>query len=246
MKKILLAGFTYLALFAVPSIVKAASWTMTVSGDTVYATVDSTASVLDDVTVSTGSVTLKWQVVGTTFPADWLTEAAFGICDNNTCINNTNSTYLWNNTTKSGPVFTSNPYTPTGDDDFHLQLNLKGVSSGTHMVTVNLADLSLNSRAITFVINKPSTTAVQNVTSPESSTILYPNPANNELNVVYDANADVKNIAVYNVIGKVMTVYRVSGNSANLNIESIPSGIYFVRLFNSSGNVVVTRKFTKQ
>jgi hypothetical protein len=75
---------------------------------------------------------------------------------------------------------------------------------------------------------------------------LYPNPANSEVNVVYDEAADIKSIGIYNIIGKLMTVYKVSGKSANLNIENIPAGIYFVRLLNGQGQVVVTRKFTKQ
>jgi hypothetical protein len=75
---------------------------------------------------------------------------------------------------------------------------------------------------------------------------LYPNPALNEINVVYDGSADVKDIAVYNLIGRVMMVYKVTGSSANLNIENIPAGIYFVRLLNTHGNVVITRRFTKQ
>ncbi len=76
---------------------------------------------------------------------------------------------------------------------------------------------------------------------------MYPNPAHNELNVIFDAASDVKNILVYNIIGRVMSVYKITdSNSANLNLENIPSGIYFVRLINSHGEMVATRKFTKQ
>jgi hypothetical protein len=74
----------------------------------------------------------------------------------------------------------------------------------------------------------------------------YPNPAQNEVNVAYDANADIQNIALYSIIGKVLRVYKVTGNSANLDLENIPSGFYFVRLMNSHGDAVATRKFTKQ
>jgi len=76
--------------------------------------------------------------------------------------------------------------------------------------------------------------------------LLCPNPANDELNLVYDANADVKNIAAYNMMGTVMAIYKVDGPSANLNLEAMPSGIYFVRLSNSYGQEVPTKKFTKQ
>ena len=41
-------------------------------------------------------------------------------------------------------------------------------------------------------------------------------------------------------------VYKVNGNSANMSLENMPGGIYFVRLVNSAGNIVATKKFTKQ
>ena len=242
MKKILLAVFTFLAL-SVPGIVKANSWT--VWADTVYATVDSNAIIVDTIeVVGSSSYTLTWHVTASDFPADWLTTTAFGACDNNQCYNNTGLTNVWNGTT--GSSFTSNPYF-AGPGDFHLALNLRGASSGTHYVTISLQDASLSSRTATFVINKLPSTAIAPVMPHIDEVILYPNPATNELNVVYDASADVKNIAVYNIIGKAVTVYKVTANnSANLNLENLPSGIYFARLINSQGNVVVTRKFTKQ
>ena len=99
---------------------------------------------------------------------------------------------------------------------------------------------------MTFIVRKNCAATNVNNTKPAEDFVLYPNPAYNELNVVYDASLDVKNIAVYNIIGKVMSVYKVSGTSANLNIENIPSGIYFLRLYNSTGSVILTRKFTRQ
>jgi len=241
MKKIVLSIVTLLGLIS-PAILKAQSFTM---ADTVYATVDGTQIVYDSVMVPTGgsAVKLKWHVISSNFPSDWLTEAAFGICDNNQCYNNTGGTYIWNGI--SGPFFTSNTYSVSGD--YHLALDLSGVSSGTHWVTVSLSDInSSTSQTATFIITKPVPSAVPAVINSDNI-VLYPNPASNELNVVYDASADVKNIAVYNIIGKVITVYKVTANnSANLDIENLPSGIYFVRLMNSHGDVVVTRKFTKQ
>ena len=112
-------------------------------------------------------------------------------------------------------------------------------------MTVSLKDFSTSeTKTETFIVNKWPT-SVPVVTNDDDITI-YPNPAREELNVVYSNTADVKNIAVYNIIGKVMNVYRVSGNSANLNLRNVPAGIYFVRLLNANGGVVATRKFTRQ
>ena len=127
-----------------------------------------------------------------------------------------------------------------------MSLNFSTAEIGTHYLVVRLTDTSTGyNKDVRYIITK-APTGVENVSNAAENVKLYPNPASNEINVVYDANADVKNIAVYNIIGKVVSVYKVAGPSANLNIENIPSGIYFVRLYNSNGNVVVTRKFTKQ
>jgi hypothetical protein len=80
----------------------------------------------------------------------------------------------------------------------------------------------------------------------KNDVILYPNPASNYLNVIFNPDAGIKNIAIYNLIGRVVSVFRVSGNSAKLDIDNTPSGIYFVRLMTDQGEIIATRKFTRQ
>lgn len=239
MKKILLALMILLGLSS-PSILKAQDFSV---ADTVFYTVGSTGSFYDDITNNLNRpLTIVWHVDTTNFPSDWLDSAALGICDNSVCRANGGGV-LWNGT--SGTSYTSAPYAADTTGPFDYSPDLSAATTvGTFYLKVKLQDASY-SKITTFVITKPPL-GVPNVKNASNDIILYPNPANNELNVVYSANADVKNIAVYNIIGKVLTVYKVAGSSANLNIENIPSGIYFVRLYNSQGNVVVTRKFTKQ
>ncbi len=77
--------------------------------------------------------------------------------------------------------------------------------------------------------------------------VIYPNPAHDEVNIVYGADAGVKTIAIYNLIGKVVSVFKpIDNSSANLSIDNLPMGIYFVRLVNAQGAVVAARKFTRQ
>jgi hypothetical protein len=89
-------------------------------------------------------------------------------------------------------------------------------------------------------------TGIQSINRASDIITLYPNPAGYELNVLYDANAGIRNIIVYNMIGKPVTVYKVAGNSARLDIENIPSGIYFIRMVDGQGHVMATRRFTHQ
>lgn len=91
-----------------------------------------------------------------------------------------------------------------------------------------------------------SVTGIQSVNKTSDIVSLYPNPAGSELNVLFDGNAGIRNIIVYNMIGKPVTVYKVNGSSAKLDIENIPSGIYFIRLTDAQGHVMATRKFTHQ
>ncbi len=247
MKKIL-PLIIALSTLITPKVVKAQSFSVI---DTVYSTMATSGSVTDIITNHTSSgLVLKWRVDTTNFPIEWLADTAFGICDNYICHYNDAGTppfYLWNPSTDTGGICVSAAYPADSTGDFHLSLNLTGGRSGTYFVTVGIFDpVPLGtSHTMTFIITKPAGVSVPNVPGSKD-VLLYPNPASNELNLVYDAASDIKNIAVYNIIGKAMSVYKVTGNSANLNLENIPSGIYFVRLYNGSGNVVATRKFTKQ
>jgi len=251
MKKILLTIFTVCSVFSSMNL-KAQTATFTVPLDTVLATFNKAGSPGDNITDTTGNdLVIKWKVKACNFPADWLTPAAFGICDDNTCFSNSGNN-LWNKTTGLGSTYTAiyrhnAAHDSTGS--FGLSMNLAGSDTlGTYYVTVNLRDTSSGyNKDVTFMVTKTlNTVGVNQVSNVQNEILLYPNPANNELNVVYDEASDIKNIAVYNIIGKVMAVYKVGSTSANLNLENVPAGIYFVRLYNGSGSVIATRKFTRQ
>lgn len=229
---------------------KADAQVFTVSTDTVtasFAKVETMNNPLKNVTGT--NLVINWHVVSTDFPSDWLTGFAFGICDNTLCLANLGGS-LWDESAHTGGVNKSIYYANATHDSvgtFGLSMNLSAATTiGTHWMKVNVTDSATgNSKDLVFVINK-LVNGVPTVSNKEAEIQLYPNPAGNEINVIYDQNADIKNIAVYNIIGKTVAVYKVKGNSARMNIENIPAGIYFVKLYNGSGNAVVTRKFTKQ
>ncbi len=253
MKKTLLIVLMFLGVLA-PGFVKAQ--TFTVPFDTVFITMPYNTYHIDafdnitNITYPSGMV-INWHVFASNFPADFCKNLALGICDNKQCYNNRNDSVLWNRNTNSGSLYTSNTtgsgYAIDTPGQFELQLSLgPNNTSGVYYLSVNLADAASSyAKNITFVINRP-TTAVTNINKVSDEILLYPNPAINDLNVVYDASLDIKTIAVYNIIGKVMSVYKVPGTSANLNLENVPSGIYFLRLYNADGENVITKKFTKQ
>lgn len=247
MKKIFIFIFSAVTLLGA---IKSGAQTFTKQKDTATYTYIGTGaqSIFDKISVpASGSpVTLKWNIISCNFPSDWLASGSPGMCDNNLCYNFTGTGGLW----PSGSSHFSTPYTPGATNgDFHMLINLglpSITSSGTYYATVRLVNSAgMDSTTATFAITYNVPNEVPAVHSNEDVT-LYPNPAISEVNLVYDANAEIKTIAVYNIIGKPMAAFRVSGNSANLNLENIPAGIYFARLVNAQGEVVVTRKFTKQ
>jgi hypothetical protein len=184
---------------------------------------------------------VNWKVTATDFPSDWV--SSLSMCDNHICYTN-GTGVMWNGT--SGTQFHSGDYGPHGTGDFHLVNNFSGTITGTHYVTVTIADSGSSfSKTTTFII-KHAATGVTTVVKSDDDVIIYPNPAVNDVNIIFSENAGIKTIAIYNIIGKAINVYKVSGNSANLGIDNLPAGVYFLRLLNGDGNLVATRKFNKQ
>ncbi len=77
---------------------------------------------------------------------------------------------------------------------------------------------------------------------PLQSLSLYPNPVTNVLQINNPNNAVIKQIQVYNLLGK--EVIQVQGNSKTINVSNLQSGVYFVKLITQEG--VKTAKIIKK
>ena len=214
--------------------------------DTVKASVSYSTSLVNAITnISTDpthkAIQLQWKIVATDFPANWR-GGNLSISDNQYAYTNV-AGLLWNGT--SGSTITSGSYDSAVIDDFHMQLDLTLADAGTHYLTVNIKDTTGYNKNVVFVVTKSYLSVPVAAKSVDEVTI-YPNPARNVVNVVFNENAGVKSAAVYNLIGKVEKTYLVSANSAMLDLENVPAGIYFIRLMDAHGNVVATRKFMHQ
>jgi hypothetical protein len=124
------------------------------------------------------------------------------------------------------------------------------VDSGASKGSVSYMTVSVTGGAttkrLTFIVNKTGTGLVTTV--KEENVNLYPNPARDFVNITYDPKDNIKTVVLYNLIGKAVQAYKVSNNaSAKLDFDnSLAAGVYFVRLMNDRGQVVATRRFTKQ
>jgi hypothetical protein len=146
----------------------------------------------------------------------------------------------------NGYSHTSNYIRPGYSVDWIIAIDPNG-NGGTAIINQVLSDNQSNTvRNVTYSFSKTVSGIKGNSTQLDDDINMYPNPAQNEINVVYSDNLGVKLISIYNLIGKPMLTYKTQANSAKLNIESIPAGIYFLRFINSQGTVVATRKFTHQ
>lgn len=236
MKKVI----TFLSLLAAMNVGSSYAQSFTIDRDTTYINSNTVVNAPNNVTVPTGStaLSLQWAVISHTLPTDLMN--TIGVCDNATCFG---ATDVWPTN------FRTSTYPAGATGDFHITMDLSVIPvGGPYVLRVKLRNpaISTDTAIQTYIINRTATTSVNNVRSGNDVT-LYPNPATSSINVLFDAASDIKTIAVYNIIGKQVSLFRPTDNAgASLNIENIPSGIYFVRLMNSHGDVVTTRKFTKQ
>jgi hypothetical protein len=195
-------------------------------------------------------VYLKWNVIASeTYFGPGFDINASGFCDNLNCYNHmagspmmTNNA-VWKSDAYDNSGFTGQPH------DFHAVI---GVSSpppngSTAVVRVFARDTVSNTqRTLTFIVMKnPSGIST---TSSQDDVVMYPNPAREALNILYNEGAGVRTIAVYNLIGKLMgPVYKPSSpSSAKISLEDMPTGVYFLRLMDGQGHVIATRRFTRQ
>lgn len=74
---------------------------------------------------------------------------------------------------------------------------------------------------------------------------IYPNPAKSTLNVNLSSLEGVSDVQLFDVQGRIVMQKRVSAMNAQLNVESLPSGVYMVKVRNNNTDVL-TSKFVKE
>ena len=79
------------------------------------------------------------------------------------------------------------------------------------------------------------------VTENDFAFSIAPNPISDELNVVSDS--EINSIVIKGIEGNVVLESKEVGKSANVNVSTLNSGVYFISLY--SGNSVSTRKIIK-
>jgi len=70
----------------------------------------------------------------------------------------------------------------------------------------------------------------------------FPNPANDQLNIVFPNDLRIDEIVITDIWGK--TILMENKNMETINISSLPNGIYLMKA--KSQNILLYKKFIKQ
>lgn len=145
-------------------------------------------------------------------------------------------------------TFTSDPMAAGVANNFVIDFDADAAAQYTKATVV--LDVSVGGGTIkkAVFVGYKNPTGINTVLLQDNDVAIFPNPAANYIDVTYNASSDVKTIALYNLIGKVVSVFKVTDkNSARCEFSAdMPSGIYVVRIADSKGNVIATRKITHQ
>lgn len=187
------------------------------------------------------TIHVSWKIFAHNLPQDWVDYASWGLCDNVLC---------YDKAALSGTIQLTDAIGVGDSCLFKGQMNGSSPSVTTKGEFYYAAEVSHGTTVDTavFVISEWATN-VPGVSGSANNVTLYPNPAKDELNVQFDKNSGVKSIAIYNLVGKQVSSFRVSPNSSGnvkLDINTVPSGVYFLRLKDNTGRVLATRRFTHQ
>lgn len=83
----------------------------------------------------------------------------------------------------------------------------------------------------------------------KNTLLLYPNPTSNFVTIKYADFSIVSSILILDASGKIYTTFSlpdISHKSVQLDISSLPSGIYFVELRDQNNGFLEAKKFIKQ
>lgn len=89
-------------------------------------------------------------------------------------------------------------------------------------------------------IDNITVTAGVGVENHESYTTIFPNPANNVLNI--NANSNINRVEVYNMMGQMVGSYNVNDMNTQISTTSFANGVYMVKIATENGTS--TKKFT--
>jgi hypothetical protein len=167
-----------------------------------------------------------------------------GACDNVLCY-----TQEVPGLTDGTKTFITDPVAPGEKLDFKMLFNGNEAASPTKSVgTIEIWTGSEAPKKATFIGYKGTTGIKTFLLTNNDDIMIFPNPASTYIDIVYSPASDAKTIVLYNLIGKIVNTYEVTGESSTRCTfnAAMPSGIYMVRVTDSKENIIAIRKITHQ
>ena len=80
---------------------------------------------------------------------------------------------------------------------------------------------------------------IQEGTINNGALLIYPNPTDGQLRITnYELRMENAEYTIYNVMGQMMMQGKLHGEITNINVETLPSGMYFVRMAGQTAKFV--------
>ncbi|MBR4647819.1 MAG: fibronectin type III domain-containing protein [Bacteroidales bacterium] len=196
---------------------------ITYNGTTVYGT---------EMTFTTLEQGVEPCDVPTGLTASNITKESFDVTwNNNASVSNWNIRYRQQNGQWTSATSSTNQYSVTG---------LAAETIYEVQVQANCGDNNLSEWSELLTV----TTLVDGINSYLLNSIsLYPNPANDYINVQC-STFNVQSVEVIDAYGKVINTVNMIDNPARINVSGLANGIYFVRVTTDEG--VATKTFVKK
>ncbi len=202
--------------------------------------------------ISEDSIQLTWQVLleETIIPEGW---TLFALCDLELCqffrTGDGTVTAAW---ALGEPVTPSRKLIPGESADFYPWVCAPSDKADGEAIIRVRAEVVGGTQVdtATFILTKTpdceSETSVHKVDKAGKRVIVFPNPASDQLKVFTEQGLNATKLSVINVIGRELITQKMeAGNLTTVNVSSLPSGIYTIRLTNTDGSVLSAKKFIK-
>jgi len=73
--------------------------------------------------------------------------------------------------------------------------------------------------------------------------VIFPNPVKSKIHIENKFQYGTSKIIISDITGKYLNTYAVEGQNITFDISSYQSGVYFVRIVSSNGNVSTSKFF---
>lgn len=92
------------------------------------------------------------------------------------------------------------------------------------------------------VIDSIAPLGVNGLIDSERNLVIYPNPANDWLNISLNDRGNIQSVAIYNSLGELILEENYSGKTAQINLQSYAAGLYYLKV--KCNDKEYTNKFT--